>query len=197
MVNKFRHSLSRKRKHRPKKYGKRKCHTHRKRRGGSHQLEGAPLDDSLSGSWSSNISLGQGQDYFKYHEGQHGGQALSYAPLSAIDGSALPASMRGQAHLNGIDQAMDQIRGLSDMNGGKRRSRKRSKRSKRRKSHKHKRSCKHNKRSRKRSRKRGGALQHSPYPSQGMLLDSYANTGMNPQWRTAVEFTDAAIRDTQ
>jgi hypothetical protein len=33
-----------------------------------------------------------------------------------------------------------------------------------------------------------------------MLLDSqkaYAQAGLNPEWKTAVEFTDAKIRDTQ
>jgi hypothetical protein len=40
----------------------------------------------------------------------------------------------------------------------------------------------------------------SPFPSQGMLLDSqraYAEAGLNPEWKTDIAFTDAKIRDTQ
>jgi UDP-glucose 4-epimerase len=44
------------------------------------------------------------------------------------------------------------------------------------------------------------ALGYAPFPSAGMLLSSpkaYAQAGLNPEWKTAVEFTDAKIRESQ
>lgn len=176
-----------------------------RRRGGAEVFNGAPLAYSLSGDWSSRMSLGQGSDYFKYHEGQHGGQA-PYP--SAVEGSLLPDALRGPARINGLDMAFSDIKGLRDppydghMMGGKRR--KRGKRGKHgNKTHKGPR--KHNKRNRqnrrsRRNRRKGGSLGYAPFPSPGMLLDSqkaYADAGLHPEWTTAVEFTDAKIRDTQ
>ena len=190
MPRKSRRSSSRK----MKRTLKRKTY---RRRGGM-----APVSYHLSGSWPSRMSLGQGADYFKYHEGQHGGAA----PLSAITNSALPAPLRGPAHLDGIDKAIADVKGLRDppydtgstMGGRRRRRRNGSKRSgskrkggsKRRQSRKHRRT----------HRKRGGALGYAPFPSAGMLLSgpkAYAQAGLNPEWRTAVEFTDAKIRESQ
>jgi len=114
MARKSRRSSSRKMKHtRKHKTHRRRTHrrrTHR-RRGGA---EGAPVNYHLSGSWPSRMSLGQGADYFKYHEGQHGG-GLSYGqfPEAVLD-PGLPAALRGPAHLGGIDKAIADVRGLCD-----------------------------------------------------------------------------------
>jgi hypothetical protein len=152
------------------------------------------------------MSLGQGTDYFKYHEGQHGG-GLSYGrfPEAVLD-PGLPAALRGPAHIGGIDKAIADVRGLSDApnattTGGKRRkSRKGSKRH-HKGSKKHHKGRRHSKKHRKTHRRRsGGSLGYAPFPSSGMLLDSqkaYAQAGLNPEWKTAVEFTDAKIRETQ
>jgi hypothetical protein len=185
MARKSKRSSSRKMK-RTRKHMSHRRRTHR--RGGS-----APLSYSLSGSWPSQMSLGQGADYFKYHEGQHGGMA----PISAL-GATLPEALRGPAHIGGIDKAINDVRGLKDPNqaGGKRRrhhkkSHRRTKHSRRRHSRKH---------SRTHRRRRGGSLGYSPYPSSGMLLGSqtaYAQAGLNPEWKTDIAFTDAKIRDTQ
>ena len=75
---KARRSSSRKTKHSRKTHRRmhRKRSTRRRstrRRGGADALSGAPVNYHLSGDWSSRMSLGQGADYFKYHEGQHGG----------------------------------------------------------------------------------------------------------------------------
>lgn len=204
-----RRSSSRKMKHtRKDKTHKRKTHrpkthkrkTHRRRGGSTHS--GAPVNYHLSGDWSSRMSLGQGADYFKYHEGQHGGGALGMGkfPDVVLD-QGLPQALRGPAHIGGIDKAFSDIAGLKDQAGGKR---KRS--SKHRKSHgkkqthtkKHRRS---HTRSHKRSHKRssGGSLGHAPFPSPGMLLSSphqYAQAGLNPEWKTDVAFTDAKMRET-
>lgn len=198
MVRKSRRAHSRKMKHHSRKHKThRRRHTHR-RRGGA-----APVNYHLSGSWPSRMSLGQGADYFKYHEGQHGGMA----PLSAI-GQTLPADLRGPAHIGGIDKAIADVRGLRDepysegvgaVKVGGRRHRRKAHRKSHRKSHKksHKRRSVHRRKS---HRRRGGALDYAPFPSTGMLLSSpkaYAQAGLNPEWKTDVAFTDAKIRDTQ
>jgi hypothetical protein len=186
----------------------RKHKTHRRRshhRRRTHRKGGAaPVSYHLSGSWPSRMSLGQGADYFKYHEGQHGGASLGMGAFpSAVTSSGLPDALRGPAHIGGIDKAIADVRGLCDEPycgntqamkvGGRRRkhrkSHKRSHRNKRRSIHR-----------RKSHRRRGGAMGYAPFPSAGMLLSSpkaYAQAGLNPEWKTDVAFTDAKIRDTQ
>jgi hypothetical protein len=146
------------------------------------------------------MSLGQGADYFKYHEGQHGGAALGMGPFpGAVMSPGLPENLRAAAHIGGIDKAIMDVRGLKDQAGG-RRKRKGSKKhrkgtKKHRKSHR-----KHGKSHRRSHRRRGGSLGYSPFPSTGMLLSSpkaYAEAGLNPEWKTDVAFTDAKIRETQ
>jgi len=176
----------------------RKSRRRQRRRGGA-QLEGAPLNYSLAGDYASNASMSQGQDFFKHHLGQHGGCALTGAPLSAIESSALDASLRGPAHLGGIDKAYADIAGLRDMNGGRRRKSKkggrRHKRGSRCRKNKSKKGGKRGKRYR-RTRRRGGAMGYSPYPGQGMLLSGaeYAQAGLNPEWQNAQEFNSAMMR---
>ena len=208
------------RKHSTRKHSTRKHSTrrrpsarrNRRREGGADMLAGAPTGYHLSGSWPSQMSLGQGADYFKYHEGQHGG-ALTGAPLSAIVDSRLPEALRGPAHVGGIDKAISDVRGLSDgpvstplavvqgvaesvKTGG------RHKRGHHGKSKKHGRAHKNKKGSRARkNKKRGGAvLGYAPFPSTGMLLSSptqYAQAGLNPQWKTDVAFDLSKVRDSQ
>jgi hypothetical protein len=113
MARKSRRSSSRKMKH-TRKHKTHSRRTHRRssrRRGGA---EGAPVNYHLSGSWPSKMSLGQGADYFKYHEGQHGG-GLGYGafPAAVLD-PGLPQALRGPAHIGGIDKAIADVRGLSD-----------------------------------------------------------------------------------
>ena len=197
-----RRSSSRKIKHTRKHKRTHKRRTHR--RGGA-ALNGAPVGYHLSGDWSSKMSLGQGADYFKYHEGQHGGAALAMSPFpGAVESSGLPAALRGPAHIGGIDKAIADVRGLSDAPnstatvGGRRR-----RHSKRHGSKKHSRrhSKRHSKKHRKtHHRRRGGALGYAPFPSSSMLLNSqaaYAQAGLNPEWKTDIAFTDAKIRETQ
>ena len=201
------------------KRNKRDKRTKRARRhGGADALQGAPVGYSLSGDWSSRMSLGQGADYFKYHEGQHGG-ALSYGDFpKAVESPGLPQALRGPAHIGGIDAAIADVRGLCDPPncpgtvpvkvGGKRAKKtKRTKKDKRNKKNKTKggKRTKKNKRNvsmrNKRNKKRkGGSLGFAPFPSSGMLLDSskaYAQAGLNPGWKTDIAFEDAKIRDTQ
>jgi hypothetical protein len=57
------------------------------------------------------MSLGQGQDFFKYHANQHGGEA-PYP--QALQGDALPSSMVGPSMSNGYYQAFHDVAGLKD-----------------------------------------------------------------------------------
>jgi hypothetical protein len=170
----------------------------------------APVNYHLSGSWPSRMSLGQGADYFKYHEGQHGGAALSYGAFpGAVLDHGLPDALRGPAHIGGIDKAIADVRGLCDPPncpvavdapkvGGKRKARKGHKKS--RKGHKKSRKGRKTRKSLRNKKRKGGSLGFAPFPSSGMLLDSqkaYAQAGLNPEWKTDVAFTAAKIRDTQ
>jgi hypothetical protein len=196
MAKKSRRSSSRKMKH------TRKHKTHRRR---THRRRGgmAPVSYHLSGSWPSRMSLGQGADYFKYHEGQHGG-GLSYGNFpEAVMSRGLPESLRGPAHIGGIDKAIADVRGLSDAPnsaatvGGRRRKHSKSHRKSHRKSHSKRHSRRHHRSHR---RRRGGSLGYAPFPSSGMLLSSpkqYAQAGLNPEWKTDIAFTDAKIRESQ
>lgn len=157
----------------------------------------APVSQ-LDMGWSAKMSLGQGADYLKYHVGQHGG-ALQGADLSSLGNDALPNQLRASAHISGLDKAFEDIRGLSDHSGGRRKSRKASKgrsaskkarkaskKAKSRKSRKsHKRSKSRKGRPASHKRRRGGALGFAPFPAAGMLLSSseHDRTGLNPHWR--------------
>ena len=217
---KLRRSSSRKMKHARKTHHKRSVsrkrstrRTHR-RRGGADALSGAPVNYHLSGDWSSRMSLGQGADYFKYHEGQHGGALGMGAYPEAVLSPGLPEALRGPAHIGGIDKAINDVKGLCDppscpgtqgpvTTGGKRRMHRKShrkshKKTKKQHSKKHRKT--HHKRSTRNRRRRGGALGYAPFPSSGMLLSSpkaYAEAGLNPEWKTDVAFTDAKIRESQ
>jgi hypothetical protein len=242
MAKKSRRSSSRKMKHtRKHKTHRRSARRSARRRGGA---EGAPVDYHLAGSWPSRMSLGQGADYFKYHEGQHngGGLAMGAYPAAVLD-PGLPSALRGPAHIGGLDRAIAEVRPLCDppncpgtTTGGRRRNKTRRNKSRRDKNkrggsrrnkdrrnktrrNKNKRGGSRRRRNNlgmsavvnmneivvggrnKRNRRRnGGALGYAPFPSTGMLLGSekaYAQAGLNPEWKTAVEFTDAKIRDTQ
>lgn len=192
-----------------------------KHRGGAEIFEGAPVNYSLSGDWSSRMSLGQGSDYFKYHQGQHGGNA----PYPQSFESSLPGPLRGPALMNDLDRSFRDISGLKDQAGGRRRRRgpcmsrrggRRSRRGGRRSRRSRRGGSRRSRRSRRggasrrrtgcvggrrtRRRRRGGALGYSPYGSNTMLLDNptaYAQAGLNPEWKTDVAFVDAKIRDTQ
>jgi hypothetical protein len=185
-------------------HNKRKTVHRRNKRKGGAALDGAPVTYHLSGSWPSRMSLGQGADYFKYHEGQHGG-GLAMGPYpAAVLSPGLPADLRGPAHIGGIDKAIADVRPLKDPNqaGGKRNKKnktKRNKKNKTKRNKKDKRRTKKDKRN-KRGKRKGGSLGYAPFPSSGMLLHSakaYAQAGLNPEWKTDVAFTDAKIRDTQ
>ena len=191
------HSASRKsRKHTARKSHKR-TQKRRQTRRRHHRGGVAPVGYALSGSWPSQMSLGQGGDYLSYHQEQHGGSApypgsMSGAPL-------LSPGLEGSSMTTGLTKAMADIAGLSDMPsssaatamqaGGRRHRRKRS--TKRRSTKRHSR----------RHRHRGGALGFAPFnpaATSGMLLSSaaqYDAAGLNPGYISGdVEGVAAAAR---
>jgi hypothetical protein len=127
------------------------------------------------------ISLKQGGEYLDIHKNQHGGAALSGAPVDyemRLDPALVPSSRTGP-----LDAALQEIQGMSDFapsaqTGGRRKHRKASKKSKkasRKASKKSRKASKKSKKSRKtrKSRKmRGGALAGAPYNSPSMLLSA-------------------------
>ena len=177
------------RNHSFKKYShkKHKHCRHTRRRGGAEVFVGAPVESSLAGDWSSRMSQGQGADYFKYHQGQHGGGITGASYPTAVMDSRLPSDMVASSMTSGLDKAIADVAGLRDMAGGRRRRRTRRTRGRR------------TRRTRGGRRRRGGALGYAPYGSNTMLLSpsEYAQAGLNPEWKTTVEFTDAQIRQSE
>ena len=190
----------------------RKSRRSRRSKGGAalSLANASPLGESLASSWSATMAEGQGGDFLKYHRGQHGGMA----PLSSITGSGLDASLRGPAMLTGQDNALSEVRGLSDLQAGGKRHRRRThgkrthgkksrRRGGRRTAHKksHRRRRTHGKKSRRMSRRktrrsRGGALTGAPFGGPSMLLSgsAYSQAGLNPGWKSNVEFDAAEAR---
>lgn len=198
-----RRSHSRKMKHTKKHSRHHSRRRHTRRRGGDmNAVRGAPVNYALAGDWSSRMSLGQGGDFFKYHQGQHGGEA----PVGSIGKLLIDPSMQGPAMTAGTFKAYADIAGLKDQAGGKRRRhRKSSKKSKKSKSRKSKSRKSRKGGSKRRStrktrhrRRRGGALGYSPTSASSMLLsgpDAYAKAGLNPGWKNDIAFADAKQRE--
>lgn len=182
-------SASRKGKSRKHRKSVRKSHKrrHTRRRHGGV----APLNYSLAGDWSSRMSLGQGGDFLKYHEGQHGGSAPYPASVS---GSILPDAMRAPAMVAGTMKAYADVAGLRDempgQAGGRRRKGGKSRKGGKKSHRKHRKSHR-----RTRHKRRGGM---APVNAPGMLLNraGYEQAGLNPEMRgAAVEFDMAKARD--
>ena len=207
----------RSRKHRrpSRKHPRRSRKIHRKQKGGD-KLQGAPLSYSLAGDWSSQMSLDQGRDFFKYHANQHGGEA-PYP--QALQGDALPSSMVGPSMSHGYYTAFQDVAGLKDaapmpqnpiplagvsaapnptVQGGGRRKRRRSGKHSSRKHHG---SRKHGRKHGRSRKQRGGAvLGYDSVSASGMLLPTqsmYNQAGLNPQYYlgTSTEQADAIARD--
>jgi len=142
------------------------------------------------------MSLGQGTDFAKYHAAQHGG-AAPY-PVAVSGAPMLSGAMEGPAMMQGLNKAIADIAGLSDMPGptpvvamqkgaGRRKHRRHTK------GKKH--SRKHTRRQR---RQQGGALGFAPVGANPMLLNDagYKLAGLNPGYISGdVEGRVAAARD--
>ena len=90
----------------------------RRHRGGAYALSPAGINDQTM-LGPSNLSVAQGQDYLRIHQGQYGGAApLLGAPVG--DQGLLDPSLRAAAHLAPQDAALAASSGMSDQAGGKR-----------------------------------------------------------------------------
>jgi hypothetical protein len=158
----------------------------RRMRGGAQVIAPASLGDT-SMSASSRMNMGQGSDYLRLHQGQHGGAAVSLAAAAPMGYTGmLDDSLRSTARIGVLDQSMDAIQGMQD--GGARR-----------KGINHKKIMamlkKLNKKLSKTRKQRGGMpyalTQAQDYSTPGMLLSPSAEKAalghMNPEWKLAAD----------
>jgi hypothetical protein len=154
--------------------------------GGAQVIAPASLYDNSIGA-SSRMSMGQGTDYLRLHQGQHGGAAVSLAAAAPMGYTGmLDDSLRATARVGVLDQSMDAIQGMQDGGG-------------RRKAINHKKIMamlkKLNKKMSKTRRQRGGMpyalTQAQDYSTPGMLLSPSAERAalghMNPEWKLAAD----------
>jgi hypothetical protein len=137
------------------------------------------------------MSLGQGDDFAKYHAAQHGG-AAPY-PVAVSGAPMLSGAMEGPAMMQGLNKAMADIAGLTDLpgpmpvvamqKGAGRKHRRHTKSKSKGKKHSRKHSRKHTRRQRRQQRQQGGAvLGFAPVGATPMLLSQggYTQAGLNP-----------------
>jgi hypothetical protein len=165
------------------------------------------------------MSLGQGEDYFKYHADQHGGGALMGANYEqALTGQPLlSGAAAASARVDGINNAITYSAQFKDamppalvnnsivmpettpqqqqQQKGGRRNRRRSGK----KGRKSKKSKKSKRRISRRRRQGGGSLGFASVNSPGLLLPNkamYDDAGLNPEFRgAAAEYWSADQRD--
>lgn len=162
----------------------------RNMRGGAsgENVSPAGINDSLSGSPPSQMSLAQGRQYESYHVNQHGGMA----PLSQITNSTLPQELHASARITPLEGYFNDIRGLRDPNqmGAGRRMRRRGRKASR-KTRKGRKARKGRKGTRRTMRGGGAVYNMDPAATSapGLLLDpsmeAKAVRGMNPEWYLA------------
>lgn len=119
---------------------------------------------------------------------QGGGSLLAGPyPGSVQDQTLLPQNLHESARIAPLDAAINEIQGLKDQEGGKRKNRKNS-----RKNRKNTRKNRKNTRRVYRKNRRGGAYNladASPFNAPGLLLnsdmESKALSGMNSEWKLA------------
>ena len=90
--------------------------------GGEYSMPAPVGDDSLRGP--SNMSLAQGQQFASFHANQHGG-ALSGGPYPGVvtEEALISPQMALSARTAPLNAALNEIRGMSDQAGGRRRRR--------------------------------------------------------------------------
>jgi hypothetical protein len=166
--------------------------------GGEYSMPSPVGDDSLRGP--SNMSLAQGQQFASYHANQHGG-ALSGGPYPGVvtEESLISPEMAVAARTAPLNSALNEIRGMSDQAGGRRRRRGNTMRKNRknrkntrkgRKNRKNTRKGRKNTMRRRRNNMMGGAvLSPAATSAPGLLLPSgleaKAVSGMNAEWKLA------------
>ena len=73
-------------------------------------------------------SLAQGKQFLAMHANQHGGASVGYEggpfPGSVQEQSLLPSNLHASARVAPLDAAINEIQGMKDQGGGRRRNRK-------------------------------------------------------------------------
>ncbi len=171
--------------------------------GGAELINSMPAtvnDNSMNGA--KEMSLAQGQQYADFHKNQHGGGLLGGPyPGAVTDEALISPDMAVSARVAPLNAALNEIRGMKDQEGGRRRRRSSRNRKANRKNRKNTR--KNRKGSRKNSRKNrrntmrrrrnnmmgGMVLNPASVNASGMLLspaqEARALSGMNAEWKLA------------
>ena len=177
--------------------------------GGEYSMPATVDDNSLNGP--SRMSLAQGQQFADFHKNQHGG-ALSGGPYPGVvtEEALIPANMAVSARTAPLNAALNEIRGMSDQAGGRRRRRRNTMR-KNRKNRKNTRKNRRNNMSMRKNRKNrrnnmmmsmrrrrnnntmnmmgGAVLSPASSSAPGLLLpaglEAKAVSGMNAEWKLA------------
>ena len=167
----------------------------RRRRNNINMMGGNPATvEDMSMKGPMNMSLSQGQQFASYHANQHGG-ALSGGPYPGVvtEEALISPTMAISARTAPLNAALNEIRGMSDQAGGRRRKRRNTMR-KNRKNRKN--TMRKNRKNRKNTMRRrrnnmmGGAmLSPAATSAPGLLLPSgleaKAVSGMNAEWKLA------------
>jgi hypothetical protein len=166
-------------------------------------------DNSMNGA--KEMSLAQGQQFADLHKNQHGGGLLGGPyPGAVTDESLISPDMAASARVAPLNAALNEIRGMKDQEGGRRRrrssrkgSRKNRKASKknrkasrktsrknRKASRKNRKGSRKNRRNSRRNNMMGGmVLNPASVSAPGLLLspaqEAKALSGMNAEWKLA------------
>ena len=165
--------------------------------GGAELINSMPAtvnDNSMNGA--KEMSLAQGQQYADFHKNQHGGGLLGGPyPGSVTDESLISPDMAASARVAPLNAALNEIRGMKDQEGGRRRRRSSRKSSKknRKSSKKNRKGSRKNRRNsmrRRRNNMMGGmVLNPASVSAPGLLLspgqEAKALMGMNAEWKLA------------
>lgn len=151
-------------------------------------FEAAPVGQI--GKELNSINLAQGQQFAKINAPFHGGALYGGPYPGAVTSSQLPADLQASAHLSPLNKAFEDIRGLKDQVGGKRKGSRKNRKStrKNRKGSRKDRKDRKNRRSWTRKGRKGGALGYMPMNEfNKMLLPAglEGKAGLNPEWKLA------------
>lgn len=169
--------------------------------GGEYSMPATVNDNSMNGP--RDMSLAQGQQYADFHKNQHGGGLVGGPfPGSVTDESLISPDMATSARVAPLNAALNEIRGMKDQAGGRRRRRNtmRKGRKNRKNSRKNRKGSRRNnmmggKRRRNSMRRRrnnmmgGMVLNPASVSAPGLLLspgqEAKALSGMNAEWKLA------------
>lgn len=170
--------------------------------GGEYSMPASVNDNSMNNS--RDMSLAQGQQYADFHKNQHGGgEGLSGGPFpgAVTDEALISPDMALSARTAPLNAALNEIRGMKDQAGGRRRRNTMRKNRKNRKaSRKNRKNTRKNTRKNRKNRKGsrrnrrnnmmgGMMLNPASVSAPGLLLspaqEAKALSGMNAEWKLA------------